>query len=120
MPYRRGILLYGKPGTGKTSLINAISAHLNRDLYFLNLKSIKQDNELSAAFSGVPSNQIIVLEDVDTMTRVVHKRSRKEKFIYSDSTGSSSKDNSQTSDEKPKGVGPDMSNFSLSTFLGCL
>jgi ATP-dependent 26S proteasome regulatory subunit len=32
IPYRREILLYEKPGTGKTSLINAISSHLTRDI----------------------------------------------------------------------------------------
>ncbi|RGB37493.1 P-loop containing nucleoside triphosphate hydrolase protein [Rhizophagus diaphanus] len=80
MPYRRGILLYGKPGTGKTSLINAISSHLSRNIYFLNLKNITDDNELSAAFSDVPENQIIVLEDVDTQTDVLHKRSKNSSF----------------------------------------
>ncbi|RGB24765.1 P-loop containing nucleoside triphosphate hydrolase protein, partial [Rhizophagus diaphanus] len=102
MPYRRGILLYGKPGTGKTSLINAISSQLARDIYYLNLKTISDDNELSAAFSSVPANQIIVLEDVDTQSKVLHKRTRKDSSLITaiESTG--------------------FSKFSLSTFLGCL
>ncbi|CAG8514482.1 9430_t:CDS:2 [Rhizophagus irregularis] len=108
MPYRRGILLYGKPGTGKTSLINAISSHLSRNIYFLNLKNITDDNELSAAFSDVPENQIIVLEDVDTQTDVLHKRSKNSSF----STKSSNKDKDSKVNESSK--------FSLSTFLGCL
>jgi SpoVK/Ycf46/Vps4 family AAA+-type ATPase len=107
MPYRRGILLYGKPGTGKTSLINAISSHLSRNIYFLNLKNISDDNELSAAFSDVPENQIIVLEDVDTQTEVLQKRTKNPNS--SSSTESSNKD-------KDLKVGK----FSLSTFLGCL
>ncbi|CAG8583665.1 17915_t:CDS:2 [Cetraspora pellucida] len=65
LPYQRGFLLYGKPGTGKTTLINAISSYLSRDLYYLNLKEIKNDDDMSAAFSSVPPNQIIVFEDVD-------------------------------------------------------
>ncbi|PKK77312.1 P-loop containing nucleoside triphosphate hydrolase protein, partial [Rhizophagus irregularis] len=81
IPYRRGILLYGSPGTGKTSLINAISSHLSRDTYYLNLKGISNDNQLSAAFSSVPANQIIVLEDVDTQSTVLHKRTRKKSFF---------------------------------------
>ncbi|CAG8495813.1 6643_t:CDS:1 [Ambispora leptoticha] len=113
LPYRRGILLYGKPGTGKTSLINAISAHLQRDLYFINLKNLKKENpdsELSAAFSSVPANQIIVLEDVDTQSKVLHKRSLQKQDFFEAMVG----------DGCPvvsSGFGPD---FSLSTFLGCL
>ncbi|RKP05461.1 P-loop containing nucleoside triphosphate hydrolase protein, partial [Thamnocephalis sphaerospora] len=65
LPYRRGYLFYGKPGTGKTSLVNAISAQLNRDVYYLNLRNIKSDSMLQSAFSRVPANQVIVFEDVD-------------------------------------------------------
>ncbi|CAG8589882.1 6634_t:CDS:1, partial [Ambispora gerdemannii] len=114
IPYRRGILLYGKPGTGKTSLINAISAQLQRDLYFINLKSFQKENpdsELSAAFSSVPANQIIVLEDVDTQSNVLHKRSLQKSDFF---------DAMSSDDDKPivsSGFGP---TFSLSTFLGCL
>ncbi|CAG8644496.1 7421_t:CDS:2 [Ambispora leptoticha] len=123
MPYRRGILLYGKPGTGKTSLINAISAHLNRDLYFINLKNVKLDNELSSAFSGVPPNQIIVLEDVDTMSKVIHKRARNSTSVISDSEiGPLPEDSSSKAGDKTSGTtGPSYSStFSLSTFLSCL
>ncbi|CAG8728467.1 11189_t:CDS:2, partial [Funneliformis caledonium] len=102
LPYRRGILLYGKPGTGKTSLVNAISSQLSRDIYYLNLKNIKDDNDLSAAFSGVPPNNLIVLEDVDTQSKVLHKRTE----------DSSSSDQQNKSEDKPR--------FSLSTFLGYL
>ncbi|POG75690.1 P-loop containing nucleoside triphosphate hydrolase protein, partial [Rhizophagus irregularis DAOM 181602=DAOM 197198] len=103
MPYRRGILLYGKPGTGKTSLINAISSQLSRDIYYLNLKNIKDDTELSAAFSDVPGNQIIVLEDVDTQSKVLHRHGK---------TDGKPDDNKAKIDK--------FADFSLSTFLGCL
>ncbi|RIA93895.1 P-loop containing nucleoside triphosphate hydrolase protein, partial [Glomus cerebriforme] len=106
MPYRRGILLYGRPGTGKTSLINAISSHLSRDIYYVNLKNITDDNELSAAFSDVPENQIIVLEDVDAQSKVLHKRTSNSSSSNTKSSNSSKVDSS--------------SKFSLSTFLGCL
>ncbi|KAI8621760.1 P-loop containing nucleoside triphosphate hydrolase protein, partial [Chytriomyces sp. MP71] len=68
LPYRRGYLFSGKPGTGKTSLINAISATYNRDLYYVNLQDIKSDNELQSAFASVPKNSIIVFEDIDSQT----------------------------------------------------
>ncbi|CAB5371371.1 unnamed protein product [Rhizophagus irregularis] len=119
IPYRRGILLYGSPGTGKTSLINAISSHLSRDTYYLNLKGISNDNQLSAAFSSVPANQIIVLEDVDTQSTVLHKRTRKKSFFsVTKSTSIDKKDTEQDDQDVP--TGPSFSGFSLSTFLGCL
>ncbi|CAG8700446.1 2314_t:CDS:2 [Rhizophagus irregularis] len=122
IPYRRGILLYGKPGTGKTSLINAISSHLSRDTYYLNLKTISDDNELSAAFSSVPANQIIVLEDVDTQSKVLHKRTKKSSSFFStiESLSIDKKDNTGPSGLNGP-MGPSLfSKFSLSTFLGCL
>jgi DNA replication protein DnaC len=109
IPYRRGIMLYGKPGTGKTSLINAISSHLSRDIYYLNLKNVESDNELSALFSSVPSNQLIVLEDVDTQTNIVHKRSNK---LKENNKNDKLLDNKKDDKKKP--------DFSLSSFLSCL
>ncbi|KAJ3202538.1 mitochondrial chaperone [Entophlyctis luteolus] len=77
LPYRRGYLFSGKPGTGKTSLINAISATYNRDLYYINLQDIKTDNELQSAFASVPKNSIIVFEDIDAQSAEVHTRERR-------------------------------------------
>lgn len=111
MPYRRGILLYGKPGTGKTSLINAIASHLTRDIYFLNLKKIKDDNELSTLFSSVPSNQMIVLEDVDTQSSVLLKRNYKPLLNFK-------KKNKNKETNLKENI--DYGDFSLSTFLNCL
>lgn len=74
MPYRRGYLFSGRPGTGKTSLVQAISAAFSRDLYYLDLKNIKDNASLQSAFSTVPRNGIIVLEDVDAQSTIVHRR----------------------------------------------
>ncbi|CAG8845473.1 8368_t:CDS:2, partial [Gigaspora margarita] len=113
MPYRRGFLLFGRPGTGKTSLINAISSQLSRDLYYINLKHIINDNEMSAAFSSVPSNQIIVLEDVDAQSKVLHKR-------RSDDDDDKFSKGISSDDKKGGGKSSDFSMISLSNFLGCL
>lgn len=64
IPYRRGYLLHGLPGTGKSSLINAIANELVMDIYQLNLSSMR-DERFSEAMRSVPNNSIVVFEDID-------------------------------------------------------
>ncbi|CAG8833720.1 22759_t:CDS:2, partial [Racocetra persica] len=106
---------YGKPGTRKTTLINAISSYLSRDLYYLNLKEIKNNNDMSAAFSSVPPNQIIVLEDVNTQSNILYKRGVSHPNYYNFMSEDFIKENDNLSKYK------DLFSFiSLSNFLGCL
>ncbi|CAG8565558.1 9947_t:CDS:1 [Dentiscutata heterogama] len=114
IPYRCGFLLYGKPGTGKTSLIYAISSDLSRDLYYLNLKEIKNDNDMSAAFSSVPLNQIIVLKDVDAQSYILYKRDNQQNYF-----NFISEDFLKEKDDLSK-YKELFSFISLSNFLGCL
>ncbi|KAJ5729609.1 uncharacterized protein N7483_004117 [Penicillium malachiteum] len=67
IPYRRGYLLHGPPGTGKTSLCFAAAGLLGLKLYLLNLnsKALDEDN-LGSLFSELPNRCIVLLEDVDT------------------------------------------------------
>lgn len=65
VPYRRGYLFHGVPGSGKTSLILAIASELNWDVAILNLRDIESDQSLISAMSGVRDRQIVVVEDVD-------------------------------------------------------
>ncbi|KAK9711683.1 hypothetical protein K7432_007672 [Basidiobolus ranarum] len=121
LPYRRGILLHGKPGTGKTSLINAISSELNRNLYFINLKEIDSDSALNTAFNSVPANQIIVLEDCDTQSKVLHARkpiSSEDEFMKKLGPGVGI--GSGESSNKVGGAEGFFKLFSLSTFLANL
>ncbi|KKK25799.1 hypothetical protein AOCH_005704 [Aspergillus ochraceoroseus] len=75
IPYRRGYLLHGPPGTGKTSLCFAASGLLGLQLYLLNLSSKSLDeDELMALFQELPRRCIVLLEDVDC-AGMSHKRS---------------------------------------------
>jgi len=65
VPYRRGYLFSGQPGCGKTSLAFALTSHLRRPIYVLNLGSTASDVNLLKAFSGVPSNAVLLIEDID-------------------------------------------------------
>ncbi|KAJ3126615.1 hypothetical protein HK098_007370 [Nowakowskiella sp. JEL0407] len=77
VPYKRGIMLSGRPGVGKTSLIYAISSSLNRDLFVINLKQMKSDSVLQSALSRLSDNAIVVFEDIDAQSSIVHRRDKK-------------------------------------------
>ncbi|KAK5800994.1 hypothetical protein VI817_003206 [Penicillium citrinum] len=67
IPYRRGYLLHGPPGTGKTSLCFAAAGMLGLKLYLLNLKTNGLDEEgMSSLFAYLPRRCIVLLEDIDT------------------------------------------------------
>ncbi|KAJ7487025.1 P-loop containing nucleoside triphosphate hydrolase protein [Mycena latifolia] len=66
IPHRRGYLLHGPPGTGKTSTIYALAGALNLEIYSLSLASNNVDDSfLQAAASSVPKNGIFLIEDID-------------------------------------------------------
>ncbi|KAF0978319.1 hypothetical protein FDP41_002834 [Naegleria fowleri] len=67
IPYRRGYLLYGPPGNGKTSTITSIAACFNLNICVINMGSQNMtDDRLQYMFSTVPKNCMIVLEDIDS------------------------------------------------------
>lgn len=65
IPWRRGYLFSGPPGTGKTSLVFALASHFKRPLYSLSLGGVWSDNGLNGAFARVPQNAVLLIEDID-------------------------------------------------------
>lgn len=65
--YKRGYCFYGPPGTGKTSISLALAAKLNRRVYMLNLKHLKDDQTLISSFADLRENSIVLLEDLDVL-----------------------------------------------------
>jgi chaperone BCS1 len=65
LPYHRGYLLAGPPGTGKTSTIAAVCGELGLDVYYLTLSDVQGNSALANALSGVPPRSCLVIEDID-------------------------------------------------------
>jgi SpoVK/Ycf46/Vps4 family AAA+-type ATPase len=78
MPYRGGILLSGVPGCGKSSTILATATFLMKDIYYLDLGQIKNNEELKLCVEFLRTNSksggIVIFEDIDCMTPIVLKR----------------------------------------------
>ena len=70
IPYRRGYLLHGPPGSGKSSLVTTLAGALNLSICPVNLRGRGvDDTALSALLRDSPPRSIILLEDVDCVFR---------------------------------------------------
>ena len=68
IPYRRGYLLYGPPGSGKTSFVQVLAGELNLDICMLSLSNENlNDESLATNLRDAPADAVILLEDVDAV-----------------------------------------------------
>lgn len=67
IPYRRGYLFYGNPGTGKSSLTFALAGVFGLDIHVVSLlEPTLTEEELGMLFTNLPARCIVLLEDIDT------------------------------------------------------
>ncbi|KAK1980506.1 mitochondrial chaperone bcs1 [Colletotrichum cereale] len=95
LPHRRGYLLHGRPGTGKSSLSMAIAGCFGLDIYVLSLAALN-DGQLSTLFRELPRRCVVLLEDIDAVGTTQSR--------VSDAGGFDSRSEDSQRPSKPKGT----------------
>lgn len=81
IPHSRVYLLHGPPGTGKTSLIQAIASKYDMNIGSFSVDSKTCDHHLKTAIKRLPKKTIIVIEDVDSF--FVNRQTTNSELTYS-------------------------------------
>lgn len=79
VPYHRGYLFHGPPGTGKTSVATVIATEFAMGVRYMNLNAFKDDNDLLSAMTSCPPRSVILIEDVDAAGNAKQRRAIKPK-----------------------------------------
>lgn len=70
LPRHLGLLLYGPPGTCKTSFIKALSKYVKKDIYAIDCASLKTKQDLDKILTD-PINCMTIFEDFDRIPCIV-------------------------------------------------
>lgn len=98
--WKRGYLLHGPPGTGKSSLIAAMANFLSYDVYDLELTHVRSNGDLRKMLLRTTSKSIIVIEDIDCSLDLANSRAKKSSASSSSSSSASSRRRDVKGDEK--------------------
>jgi len=68
IPYKRSYLFHGAPGAGKTSLIQALAGHYQKNICYMQPSHPEiTDDAIKSAVQTAPKNSLIIFEDVDAL-----------------------------------------------------
>ncbi|GLJ34215.1 hypothetical protein SUGI_0687640 [Cryptomeria japonica] len=73
--WKRGYLLHGPPGSGKSSLIAAIANHMRYDVYDLELTQVIDNIALRALLTQTKEESVIIIEDIDCSLNLADRAS---------------------------------------------
>ncbi|AEI45501.1 AAA family ATPase [Paenibacillus mucilaginosus] len=69
IPYKRGLLLYGRPGNGKTTLVKSIAGSVQAPVAYWQITEHTSSYSVQQVFSNAVSlaPMVLVIEDIDSM-----------------------------------------------------
>lgn len=73
IPWHRGYLFHGPPGTGKTSTPQVIAAHLGMDLWHLPLRDVQKDGGLLRLVGRITPRSMLLIEDIDVFSAATER-----------------------------------------------
>ncbi|KAJ7090791.1 P-loop containing nucleoside triphosphate hydrolase protein [Mycena belliarum] len=122
IPFRRGYLLHGVPGSGKSSLIHAIAGELMLDIYVVSLSSAWiSDSVLMGLMGRVPKGAILLLEDLDAaFTRSVSRSDDSGSAVEGPELPPKRRSREKEMRDRERDVMSDLNTLSLSGLLNAL
>lgn len=84
IPYHYGIMLHGNPGTGKSSVVQAITNLIDCDVYYIPGDRLSEAvvNEEWLRFASKDRMRVVVIEDLDTSRFTLERSDNKEEFAF--------------------------------------
>lgn len=76
VPYRRGYLLHGVPGSGKTTTAICLASKLRKDIYLLPLEGLS-DEKMANAIRNAGRDGVLLIEDIDCAAATNDRSERK-------------------------------------------